>query len=216
TDVSHSHLLRFNADATPDSDFKPDDITGQDSSALPVSALAVDAAGRTLITGQFTSVGTNALHIVARLNADGTLDSTFDAAMDFSPGIFESSAVARSRVTGIGLQDDGGIVIGGNFAAIAGHARFGVARFQADVVTSQPGARPVLHSPIRAADGTFSMTVTGEAGRSYRVEASADLRTWSAVGTVNGATTPQLFKDSGTTNLAYRDRKSTRLNSSHL
>jgi hypothetical protein len=39
--------------------------------------------------------------------------------------------------------------------------------------------------------------LTGEAGRAYRVEASPDLRTWSPVGNVTGAATPQPISDPG-------------------
>jgi hypothetical protein len=48
------------------------------------------------------------------------------------------------------------------------------------------------------------MTISGEAGRAYRVEASTDLRTWTAVGNVTGAATPQPFTDAGAINFPYR------------
>ena len=110
----------------------------------------------------------------------------------------------RLRVAGIARQDDGGLLVGGNFSVANGQLRLGLARFQAEPPNQIGGSRPVIHSPVRAADGTFSMTVSGEAGRAYRVEASADLRTWSAIGNVTGAATPQPFSDAGARSFPYR------------
>jgi hypothetical protein len=141
---------------------------------------------------------------LARLKSDGTLDTDFDAGSGFANGVFSPASNFRSRVTGIARQDDGGIIVGGNFSVASGQLRLGLARFQAEPPNQSGGSRPVIHSPARAKDGTFSMTVSGEPGRAYRVEASTDMRSWTAVGNVTGAGTPQPFTDAGAVTFPYR------------
>jgi len=200
---NHGRLLRFNADGSQDPGYKPDDVIGDGSSETPISALAFDPEGRLVFGGQFTSVGNTPRRGLARLNSDGTLDLTFDAGAGFGQGIFESPSNIRARVTGIGLQDDGGIVVGGNFAVANDQPRLGLARFQAET-PSQPG-RPVIRSWARAADGTFSFTISGEVGRTYRVQGSSDPRgVWTDLKNVTGAATPQLFADTDSKSLARR------------
>ena len=73
----------------------------------------VQSDGRIIIGGSFESVsdGTNSLFVpgVARLNPDGTIDTSFQ------PAGFEVSNFRPVR--GIGIQSNGKIVIGGRFTA---------------------------------------------------------------------------------------------------
>ncbi len=204
--ANRTRLLRLKPDGSLDADFAPGDIPGDGSAAAPVSAIKIDADDRIIIAGAFTGVGATPRHDLARLKSDGSLDTDFDAGSGLANGVFNAAANFRSRVTGIDLQDDGGIIVGGNFSVANGQVRLGLVRFQADPAGQGGGggARPVIHAPARAADGTFSMTVSGEAGRSYRVEASTDLRSWTAVGNVTGAATPQPFSDPGARTLPFR------------
>jgi len=98
--------------------------------------------------------------------------------------------------------------VGGGFASVNGQVRLGLARFQADQGAPPPpppGNQPKLSAAARGTDGTFTMLVAGEAGRSYDIYASTDLHTWTKVGTpVTGAATPQLFADSGAKTLPMR------------
>jgi uncharacterized delta-60 repeat protein len=85
------------------------------------AAPAVDGDGKIIIAGDFVSVdGVNAL-CIARLNPDGTVDSTFNAS-GFATAQFPNSP---RPIRGIVIQSDGKIVIGGrlrvqanNFASI--------------------------------------------------------------------------------------------------
>jgi hypothetical protein len=192
----------LNSDGTLDSTFNAPEVIGDDSSATPVSALTLDPAGRLVFAGQFVSVGGVPQPGLARLNADGTLDATFNTGAVFGRAVFQSQLTtsSRSTVTSIQLQDDGGIIVGGGFGTVNNQPRLGLARFQADKGSSpggnpNGGSGPKLSSPNRAVSGAFSMLVTGQAGVSYRVEASSDLRTWSNVGTVTGAAAPVSFTD---------------------
>ena len=113
------NLLRFNADGTWDASF---DAGGFDYTAgsygldAPVQAIALDAAGRILVGGDFSGPRPR----IARLTAAGALDATFD------PGTGPDAAV-----THIALQSTGHIVIGGGFASVAGTPKAGVARLTA-------------------------------------------------------------------------------------
>ena len=72
-----------------------------------VNAMERQPDGRILIAGNFTSYAGLNRNGVARLNADGTLDMSFD------PGTGPSSG----GIGALALQPDGKILIGGLFAA---------------------------------------------------------------------------------------------------
>jgi uncharacterized delta-60 repeat protein len=201
--VNRTRLVRLDSNGILDGSFKAGDILSDGSSAMPVSVIEIDDEDRIIIGGAFTSVGGTPRRDLARLKSDGTLDTDFDAGSGFANGVFNAASNFRARVTGI-ARDDGGIIVGGNFSVASGQLRLGLARFQAEPPNQSGGSRPVIYSPSLARDGTFSMTVSGEAGRAYRVEASSDLRSWSAIGPVTGAVTPQPFTDAGAINFPYR------------
>lgn len=93
-------LLRINADGSVDGSFV-DAATG---GTPTIRSIAVQADGRILIGGEFIAIGGQPRTNLARLNADGTLDPSFDAgALAASPLPIESIAV----------QADGRIVIAG-------------------------------------------------------------------------------------------------------
>jgi uncharacterized delta-60 repeat protein len=69
-----NNILRLNRDGDLDLAFNPG--TGPDKM---VTTAHVDVSGKVLIGGWFTSVGGVARRYVARLNADGSLDESFDA-----------------------------------------------------------------------------------------------------------------------------------------
>ncbi|MGA2749443.1 MAG: Calx-beta domain-containing protein [Verrucomicrobiota bacterium] len=72
-----------------------------------VKAIVIDSSGRIIIGGDFTSVnGKNAYHI-ARLNTDGSLDTTFVTGYGFSSGVY---ALVIDPTTG-------NIVAGGDFTS---------------------------------------------------------------------------------------------------
>lgn len=96
-----------------------------------VKTIAVQPDGKILIGGQFhwvtpsNSATATQIWGIARLNADGTLDSGFQNA----PG---GSVKSNHNVRGIAVQPDGKIVIGGYFTRIDGEIRYRVARLNAN------------------------------------------------------------------------------------
>ena len=84
-----------------------------------VFALALQPDGKLLAGGTFTTVGGIARRAIARLNADGALDTTFD------PG---AGAGSGGWIKSIALQPDGRILVGGHFTTFNATNRACLAR----------------------------------------------------------------------------------------
>jgi uncharacterized delta-60 repeat protein len=106
----------------------------------PILALALQADGKVLVAGGFTTYDGLAASRILRLNADGTRDSSFN------PGTGPSNTVAA-----LALQENGKVVIGGHFNSYNGTARNRVARLNTNGSLDgnfNPGAGADL--PVRA------------------------------------------------------------------
>ena len=110
----HNRLGRFNANGTVDSTFNPG-IDGTNYPYPAVYSVALQADGKILVGGDFTSLGGQVRSNIARLNVDGALDITFN------PG-------ADGPVRALALQADGKILAGGDFTTLAGLSRNHLAR----------------------------------------------------------------------------------------
>jgi uncharacterized delta-60 repeat protein len=110
-------LARFNDAGTLDPAYNPN----LRATGISVTALAVQPDDKVLVSGQFTAVGEVNRPGLARLNADGTLDTTFD------PG-----AGPNGLVRSFAVQPDGKILIGGEFDFVGSSARSKIARLNAD------------------------------------------------------------------------------------
>ena len=118
---TRERIGRMNADGSLDSGFNP----GIQNSYFPpdVYAMAGQPDGKILVGGMFTVVAGQPRTNIARLNADGSLDSTF-----VSP-IFRLDEYAEdTAVTSIAVLPDGKILLGGDFDRIGGTVRRSVAR----------------------------------------------------------------------------------------
>ena len=104
--VSRPFLARLNADGTVDPTFSPNPGFTPNRSSGDVLAITLQPDGRILVGGRFISMGGVTCNHLARLEADGTLDTGFDP----NP---------NSSVNAIAVQSDGKIWIGGQFAALA-------------------------------------------------------------------------------------------------
>ena len=102
TATTRNRLARVNADGTLDASFNPN-IGG--GFAPQVTSIVVQANGQIVIGGTFRSVGTVVRNYIARLNADGTLDTTYNP----SP---------NAAVLSLALQGDGKIIAGGSFTSL--------------------------------------------------------------------------------------------------
>ena len=103
--TTRNRIARLNPDGTLDTSFDP-------GANNPVQALAVQADGRILVAGAFTTLGgggtgATTRNFIGRLNTGGTLDTTFN------PG-------ANNPVQALAVQADGRILIGGDFTTLGG------------------------------------------------------------------------------------------------
>jgi uncharacterized delta-60 repeat protein len=116
-DTARGRIARLNANGSLDASFNP-----SSGANWFVYALALQPDGKVLIGGQFSSVNGTARSSIARLNADGSLDS------DFAPGGTQSNG----SVSALALQSDGKVLIGGLFTSMNGAPRSSLARLNAD------------------------------------------------------------------------------------
>jgi uncharacterized delta-60 repeat protein len=119
-DVTSNHLARLNADGTPDTTFNSNTGTGFSNG---VFALTVQSDGKTVVGGSFNSLNGADSTRIARLNSDGTPDTSFST----NTGTGFSNAVYS-----LAMQSDGKIIVGGRFASINGTASNGIARLNSD------------------------------------------------------------------------------------
>src|SRR6185503_18710842 len=99
--TSRNYIARLNADGTLDNSFNSG--SGPDNAIV---SLALQPDGKLLIGGFFSSVNGIPRNRIARLNTNGSLDTSFDA----------GSVAAGTSVRSIALQSDGKVLIGGEFA----------------------------------------------------------------------------------------------------
>ena len=110
-----------------------------------VRAVLVQSDGKTIIAGDFTSVGGTARGCIARLNENGTLDPAFAAA-----------AGANGPVNAMALQSDGKIVIGGEFTTFDGSPRNRILRL------TTTGALDATFTPGTGANGAVQAVLVSE------------------------------------------------------
>ncbi|MBI4646393.1 MAG: delta-60 repeat domain-containing protein [Bacteroidia bacterium] len=111
-----NRIARLNTDGTLDGTYNPG--TGASST---VRTTSIQSDGKIIIGGDFASYNGTAINYIARLNADGTLDGTFN------PGTGADNDVYTTAI-----QSDGKIIIGGNFTSYNGTARNYIARLNTD------------------------------------------------------------------------------------
>ena len=106
------NLAKYKLDGTVDGSFKI--AQGADGN---VNSGAVQADGKIVIAGNFTSYAGVARNRVARINADGSLDTTFD------PG-----AGASGEIFSVKMIEDGRIILTGSFNNFGGQKCNGTMR----------------------------------------------------------------------------------------
>ena len=114
-----SWTLTFAQPGTIDLTFNSSDIglANGDGANNNVYATCLQSDGKIIIGGIFTSYNGTAVNRIARLNTDGTIDTTFD-----------TGTGVNSTIYSISMQSDGKIIIGGSFTTFNGVSRSGIAR----------------------------------------------------------------------------------------
>ena len=114
---------RLNSDGSTDSTFNVF-YTGAATGTDEINALAVQSDGKIVFGGRLQGVNNTTRTHIARVNADGTVDMSFNPVTG-----------ATTRILSIGLQPDGKILVGGLFTTVNGAARDGIVRLNNDGTT---------------------------------------------------------------------------------
>ena len=152
-----SNVVRLWPDGRVDSTFLAHPVSGGS-----ILAVATDAQGRVLIAGTFTTVDGQPRSRVARLLADGTLDSTF------APDIHPAGGLP-AFVRAVVVQPDGNVVLGGSFVTNGANGST-IAHLVRLLPTGQPDPGFVPAMPYSGQVGAVLLLPTGEllvAGNTY-------------------------------------------------
>ncbi|MFA5986183.1 MAG: hypothetical protein WC819_02440, partial [Parcubacteria group bacterium] len=102
-----------------------------------VNATVIQPDGKILIGGNFTTYNDTARARIARINTDGTLDTSFD-----------SGVGADSVIHAIALQSDGKIIVGGEFTSYSGTVANCVVRLNSDGTLDTSFDSGTEHGPV--------------------------------------------------------------------
>lgn len=133
TSTTARALCRLNADGTVDTSFTLRSTTNINGNVL---AIALQSDGKIIIGGGFTTIDTVTVNRIARLNSDGTRDTTFNTG---------SNIGANGSCSSLAIQPDGKILVGGAFTTMRGVTQNGIARLNTDGsldTTFNTGANP--------------------------------------------------------------------------
>lgn len=108
TKVPYNYLIRLNADWSLDTSFNTNLGTGPNGE---VKSIAAQPNGGVVVVGAFTSINSTAVNRIARLNSDGTLDTTF---------ISNIGTGANNTVNAVISRPDSRIVLAGTLTQFNG------------------------------------------------------------------------------------------------
>ncbi|MDO7884562.1 IPT/TIG domain-containing protein [Hymenobacter cheonanensis] len=118
-----NHLIQLNPDGSPDATFS----TGTGATAgfnNTVNSAALQADGKLLVGGFFTTYQGAPANGLIRLNPDGSPDATFNTGAGFTGG--------KVGVNSLVVQPDGKILLGGDFTTYQGAPANGLIRLNPD------------------------------------------------------------------------------------
>jgi uncharacterized delta-60 repeat protein len=110
--ISRSKIARLNQDGSLDASFNPGS-----GFYYFVSTICGQSDGKTIVGGDISTFNGVSINKITRLNADGSLDTTFDPGTGFN-----------SNPTTISIQSDGKIIVGGGFTSYDGACRTRIVR----------------------------------------------------------------------------------------
>jgi uncharacterized delta-60 repeat protein len=151
------HLARINTDGSLDTSFDP--VAGADNT---IWAVALQSDGKVMIAGDFSLYNLTPRHRIARVNANGALDATFN------PGTGPNNTVECMTI-----QSDGAIIIGGLFTSYTSTTTNYIARVNSNgtldatygntaganyyvfAVTLQPDGKCIMGGAFTTYEGTY-------------------------------------------------------------
>jgi uncharacterized delta-60 repeat protein/CSLREA domain-containing protein len=145
---ARTNVARLNPNGSLDTSFGNPNISDGGSRAN-VFSIAQQSDGKILINGLFTSVGGSPRLGVARLNSDGTVDSSY------LPNV-------NSTVSTLAIQPDGKHLIGGYFTTVGGQTRNHVARLNTDGSLDSTFSDPLIVGIFNVTVPTISVQPDGK------------------------------------------------------
>jgi uncharacterized delta-60 repeat protein len=115
-----NRIVRLNSDGTRDTAFTTNTGT---AAAATVNSIAVQADGKILVAGSFTTWDGISVGRIVRLNSDGTRDTAFAT---------NTGTGANNIISPIAVQDDGKILVGGSFTTWNGTTVGRIVRLNSD------------------------------------------------------------------------------------
>jgi uncharacterized delta-60 repeat protein len=176
--VYRNHIARMTQSGALDTTFNPGSGPDDFVTAIAVYPQTSQNAGKILIAGAFTSYNNVSRNGIARLNPDGSLDTSFNVGNGAQGGIIRALAI---------LPDDK-IMIGGDFQMYNSVPRAGIARLNAN------GSLDTTFNPGSGVNGTvWALGVQGSApiivGDGRSGSGSAESRTNINTGATSGSIT---------------------------
>jgi len=150
--VSRTNIARLNSNGSLDMDFDPGTGVSSDASST-VNSLVLQGDGKVVIGGVFSKVDDMPRNNIARLNANGSLDT------GFVPNVGVAGAGLLAGVNALAIQSDDRIRIGGDFTSVAGSARTNIARLSA------AGSVDMTFNPAAVADSAVSTVAVDNNGK---------------------------------------------------
>ena len=116
--LGRTNIARLYSSGMADTNFSPTVIGG--FASAEVKCLAVQTNGQIVVGGSFAALGGQIRKNIGRLNADGSVDMTFNPGIDGGP------------VKTLAVQNDGKILLSGGFFTVGGLSRRFIARLNSD------------------------------------------------------------------------------------
>ena len=139
-----NRLARLNPNGSLDTTFNTG--TGPDSTVRKIYQLP---DGKFLIVGDFVNYNGVVRNRVARLNADGSLDTTLDTS-----SVIFTVASGSAAVLSAAVQTDGKIIVGGFFTMVNGGSYTNIARLNAN------GTLDTSFNPVLSPNSALGIVVT--------------------------------------------------------
>ncbi len=129
------NVVRYNANGTKDTTFIQPAFGGNDNGF--VRRIGVQSTGKIVVVGHFDSVNGVTCNRIARLNANGTLDETFNIGTGFG----DNALVIK-------ILDDDSMLVGGSFGSFNGSTVACLAKLNADGTLDTTFSQAVFDSGV--------------------------------------------------------------------
>lgn len=155
--VTTGGLVRINTDGSLDTTFNDNLVAGSGGGASGLGgytySVDVQADGKILVVGNFSTYGTTPMHGVARFNSDGTPDSTF---------ITNVGTGANNYVFQVQQLQSGKILVDGAFSTFNGAAVPGVVLLNSDGTTDTSFTTNLGTGFVGGTERNFAETYDGK------------------------------------------------------